>query len=242
VHQAAAEQPAAEPQKRQRSLADVVNGPSLPPRRRRPSKKKRRRKAMLLGLLICAVLGLCGGVGTLAFRLIFVSEVEVPMTDADMQFLPTAQQFAAKVNGLRATPGLERYRKVHQRYGREVSYIYGNPGQGQNGFYLGCFAIILPSEWDAKSKYLRASTYLEVGPDWPGKSDLTRQDMPQPYHWGNESQCYLLLQGREVIGRSFTARKGKRVFHLVIIGPRVTGEILKEVLDPVLARLEEFNG
>jgi len=58
-----------------------------------------------------------------------------------------------------------------------------------------------------------------VGLKLSGEAPLRLEDQPNPFRWGDESSSSLLLFGKERVGNVFTARKGKRVFHVLFVGP-----------------------
>jgi hypothetical protein len=217
--------------------------PSLPTRKR-VNKKKQKYDILIVSLLIsCGFLSLIF-LGSFLGYTIFVDEVEKPVTEADQAAVLTADVFVSKLPQLNLRPSQGRFRKVRRRYGAyETSYIYGVPTLNREGFYIESFAIVLPSVEYANSKFLQASGYLKVGPEWEGKHELKRQELDLPYHWGDECQCAFLMRGTAFVGNVFTARKGRRVFHLILLGPVLNSHAeFKELLEPVLQRLESYNG
>ena len=72
---------------------------------------------------------------------------------------------------------------------------------------------------------------------------MQRQDRPDLFSWGKRSDCALLIrEDGALVGNYFACLKSRRSFRWVVVGLYWDEPgSLREVLDPVLARLEAYE-
>ena len=74
------------------------------------------------------------------------------------------------------------------------------------------------------------------------QQDSLLQGVAWLFRWGDESRCIVLRQVPNAVGNLFVARKGRKIFQLVVVGVAFDrGDEFKTLLTPVLQRLETYS-
>jgi hypothetical protein len=206
--------------------------------------RPRRRPAWLtVGLAVLAVVGLAA----LGY-FYFFHDIEAPVTAADRQVVITAQHLAKFEPTLRPDPALGKYRKVRHLDGsRELTYEYETPEEAEDWLYIECVVSVEPTVADARAAYaglsLDTRPAIHVVGAAGGGSELGQVVRNDLWRWGDASRSVLLTSEGETVGNFFMARKGRRYFTLVIVGISFDQpEVIRQVLAPLLGRLESYEG
>ena len=192
--------------------------------------------AVVVGSLVFAC-----GVGGLAY-LLYVHERPQPVTQAERDILLTAEALAP-VFEIAVDPARGQAKHVSYLDGsRELSYEYDSPDEAENPLYLANTLNIERSLSDARTVYLSTTLGLKLGMALEGEEAL--QEVPKPglFAWGEQSKGSLLVKAGRPVGNVFAGRKGRRVFHLTVVG--VYFDDRKDVdatLGPLLRRFEAYR-
>ncbi|GEM_PF-3168130 len=191
-------------------------------------------------IVILAVAGalvlVCGGVVGLVA--LFMIEKEVPMTDRDREVLITAEQVAENVQGLKVEASRGRFKKARRMDGSvEVSYDYES-----DELVVMSSVTVDRNESDARATFVGYEGGMKIGLSFQGK-DAPKLEAADPlWHWGDASRCYLLVRDGNRVGNYLVARKGKRVFVLVLVGVWYGDRAaLEDLLGSVLQRVEGYQ-
>jgi hypothetical protein len=204
---------------------------------------RRRRPWLILGLVVLGAIG----VAILGYFYLF-HDIEEPVTDADRQVVITAQHLAKFEPGLRPDPALGKFRKVRHLDGsRELTYEYETPEGAEEWLYVECVVSVEPTVADARASYAGLSLDTRPAVHLIGaagdESELGQVERNDLWRWGDASRCMLLTNEGEVVGNFFMARKGRRYFTLVIVGITFDEpEVIRQMLAPLLGRLESYRG
>ncbi len=216
------------------------------PRRKKSKKKKAGfpvARAAIIGTAALVILLLLGGGLYLAYTYMIVSEVPKPVTDADRAVVLTADKLAAKVRDIHIVQGQEKITKVRQRTGTYVlRSTYGTADPAKRELYFQCTVAVSPRESEAQSIYTQSTGPLDLGPGWDGKNGLRKSPLQDLFHWGNESEGILLMRGSTFVGNVLSTRKGKRVFHLVILGYSFHDpKKVQALFNPILEQFDHYE-
>lgn len=198
----------------------------------------RRRRRVLFGF--GAFIGLLATAGWF-----FFNGLPLPVTAADRAALLTARDLEPWVPGLSAVEGTETVQKRMSFFwsrGIDTKYEYVNLKTPRVG--LICRVTLCPTEQDAAGTFdvhaaatQMAFTFFGLGrlfdPSCPWHPVTERDDL---LRWGDASNCVQYGDGNKS-GTSFLARKGRRVFTLLLFGPWIQDEGLRRILPPRLEAL-----
>jgi hypothetical protein len=192
-----------------------------------------RRKLLLfvaLPLLLMAGLGV-GYVGISGFK--------APVTVADRGVLLTVDDVARRFHLKPAGEGTFKHVR-HLSGSHRLEYKYQSPAGAQEGLIMIC-QVVVDGSGIAIGTYGALRVSASVGFKVAGGA-LRLVDQVPPFRWGDESSSSLIQSGDKVVGNAFTARKGRRVFHLLLVGVFFKSpDQLGELLSPVLARLDAYS-
>lgn len=216
-------------------------GRSAAPRAEAPAKRGGRSVLLILGIVLGCVLLVCAGLGTLGY-FVFVHEIEEPVTAADREIPITAEVLAPRVPGFRVDPSLGKFARARHLDGsRELTYEYESPDGAESTLYVYYQLGVERTTKDAQDAYTGVRLGSNIGLSKGGQ--VQRVDRSDLWRWGDQSQCELLQRGGKPVGNLFSARKGKRYFVLMVVGIYFNDpETIREVLDPMLKRLENYGG
>jgi hypothetical protein len=213
----------------------VVGGPPNPAAR--PPAPGARSTRNRLAILLVVSLVIVGGAA--AFYLLFIHEIPQAVTEADRGVLVTADELVRHYD--LKLKGQGTFRHVKYLLGNhELEYEYQSPDGSGEGLYVSCLVSIEQSTKDALTTYTAQRLGTSVALKLDRGAGLRLVDQDKPFKWGEESSSSVIM-GKEAAGNVFTARKGQRVFHLVIAGPSLESAALGDLLSPVLARLEAYR-
>lgn len=181
--------------------------------------KKRTGLKVALAVLGVGALGCCGLgiVGALGWRA--VDGTEEPMAAHERELLLTAEDLSPFViGGLVGGPrSMELAEK--RRFpggGTELSYEY-DAVDDVDGVYLSSGINFDRTVSDANMTYTGMEIGASIGLSM-AEEEIVERDAPELLQWGDESRSTLLLSGGVPVGNVFVARKGRRVFHLILAG------------------------
>lgn len=115
----------------------------------------------------------------------------------------------------------------------EIEYVYDS-----DDLYLESYVVFEPNASDARYTYAGHETGTSIG---FGLADVevTEQDLSHMYKWGDECHFYLLKFDGQPGGNRLIARKGSKVVSFIWSGVYFDDPVaLKEMLDPVMARID----
>ena len=202
-----------------------------------PPKKKRTGLKIALAILGVSVLGCCGLgiVAALGWRV--VDGTEEPMAAHERELLLTVEDLSPYVvGGLVGGPrSMETAEK--RRFpggGTELFYEY-DAVDDRDGVYLSSGINFDRSVSDANMTYTGMNIGASLGLSM-AEENIVERDAPELLQWGDESKSTLLVSGGVPVGNVFVARKGRRVFHLILAGvyfddPAVFQELVLPHLD-----------
>jgi predicted Zn finger-like uncharacterized protein len=231
------------PSKKRRSRPESDDEDEERPRRRRPKKKQSVLVPVLIvGGIALLVLLFVGVAAFVIYRL--VTDREMPVTDQDLAVVLTADRLASRTD-LPVHPEQGSIRKRRKSTGEYViTYVCGSPAEAakQSGIYLECQVTVAPNVIQAQHAYVQECGFPALGPDWEGKNEPKKTERRDLFQWGDESQSLLLTRGVKFPGNVLTARKDKKVFHLVLLGFAVLdGDWFPNLLEPVLKALDGYT-
>jgi hypothetical protein len=210
---------------------------------RRPLRRARKRSVWFVVLLVC--LGTCGGcgvLGTLGY-FFFVHDIEEPMTEADKAVVLTIKDLLPFAPALNLQQKSETFKRARHLDGsRDFEYEFENADDADDTLYLYSSAGFETSAQDAEGVYMMTTPAVKIGLALTGKEGPTAVDRNDLFRWGDESKCMLLVQGNVTVGNYFVARKGSKVFSVLVIGVFFDKpETLRRLLTPVLERFEKHT-
>jgi hypothetical protein len=213
-----------------------------PKRRRRPEPPPRKKSRVGLVLLIIfgSMFLMCCGGGT-ALWFVFIREVEEPVTAADKEVMVTAEQVAKGTN-IKVDTTTGKYKKSHNFAGvKEMSYEYDRSNDAITPFYVSCIVTLEKSQQGAADTYAGLGLGANIG--MGTEASVQKVDRNDLWSWGDESRCVVLQNMGQPGGNLFMGRKGHRVFFLMIGGKGFnTKESIKALLDPILKKVEGYDG
>lgn len=214
----------------------IVGGPPNPAARpAAPSPRSTRNKVAVLVVVSLVILG-----GGAAFYLLFLHEIPQAVTEADRGVLLTADE-VVRHNDLKPD-GQGTFRHVKYLLGNhELEYEYQSPDGSDEGLYVSCLVSIERSTKDALTTYTAQRLGTSVALKLDREAALRLVDEHAPFKWGDDSSSSLIVGKHGPVGNVFTARKGERVFHVVVAGPSFVPPELNDLLSPVLARLDAYR-
>jgi hypothetical protein len=198
-----------------------------------------------LVLVIVAVIGgmaaLGCGLGALVY-IVFVHEFEEPVTQADRDVLVTVERLIEFVD-VDVEPARATAKRVRKLDGsREVRYEYESPDGAEDPLYLSSAVNLERNASDARTVYLGATVGFKLGMALGGDTALQEVVKPDLLRWGDESRAVVLMKGDTPVGNVFVGRKGRRVFHVVLVGAFFDErEHVDALLGPVLQRYDAYN-
>jgi hypothetical protein len=207
-----------------------------------PETPRKRSFLIIAGTILLLVVVFCAGLGGLGYYF-FIHEIEEPITEADKALLVTAEALAEAVPLIHVEPGLGAFRRIrHPDGSREISYKYATPEDSAAPLYVECVVSLELSASEAQGAYTGMVAGMKLNLSWLGEEGPQPTDRNDLFHWGDESKCMILETNGKAIGNIIVARKGKRVFYLVIVGfPFERPEPLRALLEPFLKRLVAYN-
>lgn len=213
-----------------------------PRRRRRPDPPPRKTR---IGLIIGAIVGLlflvCGG-GITLFWLVFLHEIDEPVTAADKQVMVTGEYVASFSDNINADETKGGYSKVRHFDGsREMNYEYDKPDNPNLQLYVSHTIGVERTAKEASDAYggMQFASRLGLG----RAEDVQEVERNDLWSWGDRSRCIMLHSNGQPFGQMFMGVKGRRYFLLVISGLYFnTKDDLKAFLDPMLKKLDGYDG
>jgi hypothetical protein len=181
------------------------------------------------------------GIGGLAY-LLFVHERHQPVTQAERDILLTAEALAPFFE-VSVDPAIGQVKHVSYLDGsRELSYEYDSPDEARNPLYISSTVNIERRVSDARAVYLSMTLGLKLGLALEGEDALQQVPRAGLFAWGDESKSEVLVKSGRPVGNVFAGRKGRRVFHLVLVGVHFDArEDVDAALGPVLRRFEAYR-
>jgi hypothetical protein len=186
-----------------------------------------------LPVLSLALLAVLGAVSYTAF----VRGLERPVRDEDRAVLVTLAELKPWLD--QPPPGTERLRHSRRVGSREILYEFRSAPGSPRGLYVNCTVTIESSLAAAQVGYRVISTGVTLGLKVAG-GDVRIETESEGFGWGDESSSSTLLRGGDAIGHVFSARKGERLFSLVVAGVAFKQGVPAQLLQPVLSRLEAY--
>lgn len=211
--------------------------PPLPPRRAAPAKKKSRKTLYLvlgLGLGIPLLLVLLVVGATLLFELTSSSE---PVGTADRALLLDAEAVAEWLEGYEVQPNTATVTKTRYIDGSyELDYEYEDD-RDDDYLYVTSNVSIERKVSDAITVFATLELGVKIGAD-----DVEFDKRPDLLRWGDATSCAILRQDGEPFGNFVIARKGKRVYMIVISGVYFDEpDALQELIVPFFERLDGYT-
>lgn len=185
----------------------------------------------------------CAGGGLVTY-FAFVHEIEEPVTDEDRALAITAERLAELSPDLAFDRSRGKLRKVRHLDGsRELEYEYESPDDAGQTLYVSFAAGVERTAQDARNSYAGERIGAKIGLRVSGEGRVREVERGDLWRWGDESRCSLLKSNGVVVGNLFMARKGRRLFLLMIVGVCFEDAApIRELLDPMLERLEKWGG
>jgi hypothetical protein len=208
---------------------------------RPPPAAKPRTTLIIVASVVGGVLFLGCAMGAV-FYLAFVHEFEEPMTQADRDVLLTPDKLTEFVE-LEFDPAIGKAKRVRYLDGsRELSYEYESPDGAEDPLYVLSSVNLERNVSDAHFVYMGANLGLKLGMALEGEEGLQEVARPGLFQWGDESRAVVLMRDDKPVGNVFAGRKGKRVFHILLVGVYFDehGQV-EAALGPVLRRFEAYN-
>jgi len=183
-----------------------------------PTKKRTGLKIALVVLGV-GTLGCCGAAifGAVAWRV--VDGTQEPMAAHERELLLTVEDLSPYViGGMVGGPrSMETAEKRRFPGGASELFYEYDAIDDVDGVYLASGMNFDATASDASMTY----TGMEIGASLGlsmAEEDIVERDAPELLQWGDESKSTLLVSGGVPVGNVFVARKGRRVFHLILAG------------------------
>jgi hypothetical protein len=202
-----------------------------------------RRWLLILGLIIGIPVGciaLLGGLGWLYLA-----------TAKDVAILPKDEAVVVQVEDVRQylgekfTPLASAETIKKSRYfdgSHEIDYTYDHPRDGQQTLYLSNTVGIERDVSEAIGNYHGSRVAIRATMSVLGETKLTHTDRNDLFRWGDDSSLSIISSDGEPVGNLFCARKGNRVFTLLMVGLYFDdAEGIRNLLGPKLAQLEKYE-
>jgi hypothetical protein len=207
-------------------------------------RSSRRRRVILLtcGITAVAVVLTCGGLGALLY-FAFIHDIEEPVAAADRDIVITAKRLAEFLPALKPDLNRGSLRKVRHLDGsREVTYEYESAEGSNSPLYVHDEVGVERTERDARYAYGGLSIGNNLGLRLGGEASMRQVERNDLWRWGDDSKCALLMNGDEIVGNLFMARKGRRYFSLMIVGVYFEDQqAIQDLLGPMLQRLDGYE-
>ena len=212
------------------------------PRSRRAKPKKRGMSTLKVMLLVFGILFLvCGGMSTLIY-VMFIHEIDEPVTAADKQHVITAEHVAKFVPGTKVDPTRAKFSKVRHLDGsRDLNYEYEDTADPDKTVYVTCTVSVERSAQEAQDAYAGLKLGNRIGIS--AAEDVTEVERKDLWTWGEDSRCVLLKSKGNLVGNSFMARKGKRYFIIYIVGIYFDKrDSIQDLLRDFLNKIDSYEG
>lgn len=216
-------------------LAEPLPQPPPPPPP--PARHRSNAKWWIIGLLAC-VLPAAALVGLGAFAVVTAkNSPQTPPSEEDRGLVVTAEEIAALVPDLEVDRKHEKFRRSRDFFGSvEFTYEYEPP---EGGLYINCTASIERAASDAVTSLGAARLgfrgYLGAA------TEVKEERRDELFKWGDNSEFSILTKNGKAFGNFFAARKGNKVFMLMLAGVYVEdADILRDLLTPRLEALEKY--
>ncbi len=194
---------------------------------------------------VVCTLAVCAGLVAGAIW-VFFNGLPLPVTAADRAALLTARDLEPWIPGFAADAGEESTKKRMNFFlsrGIDTQYVYENLKAPSVG--LLCNVREEPTEQDAADSFESLVAATRFSSRLLGFGRLLDSRIPLPslteqediLRWGDSSRFIFMSLGSSK-STTFVARKGKRVFALLLVGPRIEDDGLRRVLLP---RLEAIS-
>ena len=126
---------------------------------------------------------------------------------------------------------------------QNVHREYESPDGADDILYVYCTVGIEPTATDAQYAYSGVRLGTKIGFGMGGGDKVQEVERNDLWQWGEHSRCVLLQSSGKQVGNVFMARKGRRYFVLVLVGVYFDNpEVIHELLDPMLQRLQNYEG
>jgi hypothetical protein len=193
---------------------------------------------LIAGAVVVGLLVLLLTIGAI----FYATAEELPITDAERGIVTTASYLAEWSEDLDPSLGVESLNMMRFIDGTvDLEYEYEHPDSDENSFlYISCAVTIDTSATDARITYETEGAGASFG---FGLFGVERQDRPDLFSWGRKSDSALLIgEDGAVVGNYFACLKGQRSFRWIVVGLYWDEPgSLREVLEPVLERLEDYE-
>lgn len=159
---------------------------------------------------------------------------EETVTEKDRDVLLTADHFVEWVEDFEVDPSLETFTKIRNiDRSYELDYEYE-----AEDFYLSCSIGVDRTPVDARQSYVAMLAGATIG---ASLEDMEWRERPGMMRWGDQSKCALLYVDDEPAGNLFACRKGKRTLFVMFTGVWFDAESFRELLEPVLEKLDGYD-
>jgi predicted Zn finger-like uncharacterized protein len=207
---------------------------------RRPRRKKRS-ALYVVTLILAIVLFVCICLGGLVY-LVYVREIEEPVTDADRAVLLTADRLTPFFPVFRPGPGDAKAHKIRRLDGsHKLTYEYITPEMALPSLFMECTVTVETSEKAASGSFSGMNAGMKFRLARAGDEAPEIKDLEGAFQWGDESRYLLLMRGNRPVGTYFSTRKGKRVFDLTMGVYFAEPQRLGDLLRPILERLDHYE-
>lgn len=197
---------------------------------------------VLIGTLLSGgMLLACCGIGGLVY-FVNIREIAETVTAEDRELAVTAEDILHHAPDVQVDPTLGKLRKVsHVDRSRELEYEF-EAAEGTGPLYIFFNASVQPTNNDAQWAYSGLGIGLGYG-FARGGENLQQEERNDLWSYGEQSRCVILTNKHGKVGNLFVARKGRRVFMLLIVGVYFEDSgAISELLTPMLERLEQYEG
>ena len=192
---------------------------------------------LVLGVGFLGIVGLIVLIAGAGALYVWSSKTE-ELTDGDRQLVVTADKLADHGFQFEFDPAGEKIEKT--RYvdkTAEIEYEYEHPDEN-TPLYINCSVHQESDAKEARTLYatLQVSVLAGMRLAGGGVEQTERNDLLK---WGDDSRCGLLVNQGFNVGNYFFARKGNKIYCLLIAGDCIdNSEELRALLLPHLERLE----
>jgi hypothetical protein len=208
----------------------------LPP----PLPSARKKKRTLRTVLIAVPLGIVGLLVVILAVGVFMdlTATEEPPSQAERQLVVDIELLAEFLGGFE--PRLEHQTAVKRTFldsSYEIDYLYDNPEEAHP--YIECCLAVDTDVMGAEASYFGMWSGSKMGIHLTAEVDVEIAERNDLFSWGDQSRFAILQVDGQPTGYLFVARKGKKVFHL-LIGGVYLDEVseFKSLVEPVLMRVQ----
>ena len=187
------------------------------------------------GVLILYVVGIAGVV-----LLYNYATKSLPISDKEWQVVIDARDLAAWSDGLPIEAQYEQLTKVRFfDFSHEVSYEYDHDAYG---VYLNSTLNVEKKASDALATYLPLWAATKAGLSLTAETEITVEEPEGFFAWGDQSRFAILHSNGSPFGNLFIARKGKKVFYLMVAGIYFdSASQWQEFVSPTLQSIEHYS-